>query len=259
MAASIALSGGPTVPTMAWLAIPLLTLGSRFSERGIVAGTIISVAFLLIVAFGVNAQAVLHSPPLVIAPVTLMLCVSLFQTVLMRSELKYREAAVIDPLTGLLNRGALSQRASELEQQSTVNHQPVGLVIVDLDHFKRINDKFGHGAGDIVLQDVAYQMRRTLRAFDLIYRAGGEEFLILLPGADLDRATRLAEDIHMAIGTGLRGGHRVTASLGVAASPAGQPFSYNAVFTAADAALYEAKHNGRDRVCSSSQTLTSVA
>jgi GGDEF domain-containing protein len=193
IAISVALTGGPLVPTLSWLALPLVTLGARFSGRGIALGVAFSVALLLAVAFGSDAQAVLDNPPLVIAPLALMISIAMFQTVLMRSDVKHRAEAVIDPLTGMLNRKALALRVTELEQQSVVTRQPVGLVVADIDHFKRINDSHGHSAGDVVLKDVAYELRRTLRAFDLFYRIGGEEFLVLLPGANVETAAGVAE------------------------------------------------------------------
>jgi hypothetical protein len=104
MASSVALSGGPHVATMSWMAIPLLTLGARFSQRGILVGSALSIALVLAVGFGVDAGAVVDNPTLVIAPVALMISVAMFQTVLMRSDVKHRAEAVIDPLTGLLNR-----------------------------------------------------------------------------------------------------------------------------------------------------------
>jgi hypothetical protein len=137
MASSVALSGGPHVPTMAWFAIPLMTLGARFSGRGIAVGVALSILLLLAVGFGVDAQAVIDNPTLVVAPIALMITVAMFQTVLMRSDLKHRAEAVIDPLTGMLNRNALARRAQELAQQSLVTRQPVGLVTGDIDHFKR--------------------------------------------------------------------------------------------------------------------------
>jgi diguanylate cyclase (GGDEF)-like protein len=248
MAASVALSGGPHVPTMAWFAIPLLTLGARFSERGIIVGSALTIVLLLGVAFGVDAHAVIHNPPLVVAPVALMISVAMFQTVLMRSDVKHRAEAVIDPLTGMLNRKALVQRVDELAQQSLITKQPIGLIVGDIDHFKSINDSHGHAVGDAVLKDVAYQLRKTLRAFDLSYRTGGEEFLVLLPGADLDAATDLAEILRAAVGSQLHDGHRVTMSFGAAASSAEQGFHYETVFGEADAALYQAKQSGRNRV-----------
>ena len=249
MASSVALSGGPHVPTMAWFAIPLMTLGARFSGRGIAVGVAISMILLLAVAFGVDANAVIHDPPLVLAPIALMIAVAMFQTVLMRSDVKHRAEAVIDPLTGMLNRTALARRVEELAQQSQIARQPIGLIAGDIDHFKRINDSHGHAAGDAVLKDVAYELRKTLRAFDLFYRTGGEEFLVLLPGADLAHTAELAEALRAAVADQPLGGHRVTMSFGTAASAPDEVFDYEAVFAEADAALYEAKHSGRNRVC----------
>jgi diguanylate cyclase (GGDEF)-like protein len=249
MASSVALSGGPHVPTMAWFAIPLMTLGARFSERGIALGVALSIALLLAVGLGVDAHAVIDDPTLVLAPIALMIAVAMFQTVLMRSDVKHRAQAVIDPLTGMLNRTALGRRAEELAQQSQISREPVGLIAGDIDHFKQINDSHGHAAGDAVLRDVAHELRKTLRAFDLFYRTGGEEFLVLLPGADLAHTTELAEALRVAVARAPLGGHSVTMSFGAAASAPGEAFAFEHVFGAADAALYQAKHSGRNRVC----------
>jgi len=192
---------------------------------------------------------VISEPTLVIAPIALMIAVAMFQTVLMRSDVKHRAEAVIDPLTGMLNRTALGRRAEELAQQSQITSEPVGLIAGDIDHFKQINDSHGHAAGDAVLKEVAYELRKTLRAFDLFYRTGGEEFLVLLPGADLAHATELAEALRVAVAHAPLGGHSVTMSFGVGASAPDEAFDFDVVFGAADAALYEAKHSGRNRVC----------
>jgi diguanylate cyclase (GGDEF)-like protein len=245
---AVALTGGPNVPTMSWFAIPIISLSARFSERGTALGVGLVIAIMLGVAFGVDAHAVIASPPKVIAPFALLVSIALFQTVLMRSDVDTRAEAVIDPLTGMLNRKALDQRGAELEQQSLITGQPIGLIVGDIDHFKRVNDSHGHAAGDAVLKDVAYEMRKQLRAFDLFYRIGGEEFLILLPGADLSRAALLAEQLREAIAAEPRGGHAVTMSFGVAASTAEAGFKYAAVFAEADGRLYEAKRGGRNRV-----------
>jgi diguanylate cyclase (GGDEF)-like protein len=249
IAGAVALTGGPHVPTMAWLAIPIVTLGARFSERGIALGVALSIALMLAVSVSIDAQAVIDYPPLVIAPIALMIAVAMFQTVLMRSDVKHRAEAVIDPLTGMLNRKALARRAAELAEQSRVTKLPVGLVVGDIDHFKEINDAHGHARGDEVLKGVADELRQSLRAFDLFYRIGGEEFLVLLPGADAQRTGELAEQLREAIAARPLVGHPVTMSFGVAASAPGAHFDYETVFGQADAALYEAKRTGRDRVC----------
>jgi diguanylate cyclase (GGDEF)-like protein len=246
---AVALSGGPDQPTLSWLAIPVITLSSRFPMRGVVVGVIINGLILLAVAFGVDAHQVIHDPVYVIAPLALLACVAVLSTPLMRSDIQHRSDAVIDQLTGMLNRKALSSRVSELAQQSELTGESIGIIIGDLDHFKSINDTRGHSVGDVVLRDVAYNMRKQLRAFDLAYRLGGEEFLILLPGSDLRQCAEIAEQLREGVARdSVAGTPGVTMSFGVGASRQGEPFDYAAVFKQADAALYEAKRNGRDQV-----------
>jgi diguanylate cyclase (GGDEF)-like protein len=246
---AVALCGGANQPTLAWLAIPVITLSSRFPMRGVVVGVIINSLILVAVAFSVDAHQVIHNPVYVIAPLALLLCVAVLSTPLMRSDIQHRSDAVIDQLTGMLNRKALSSRVSELAQQSELTGESVGIIIGDLDHFKSINDTRGHSVGDVVLRDVAYTMRKQLRAFDLAYRLGGEEFLILLPGSDLRQCAELAEQLRERIAAeDVAGAPGVTMSFGVGASRQGEPFEYADVFKQADAALYEAKRHGRDQV-----------
>jgi diguanylate cyclase (GGDEF)-like protein len=211
-----------------------------------------ALSLLVTVAFATAAGPVLHNPTLLVAPVALVVAVAMLSTALMASDVEHRSEAVIDPLTGMLNRNALQSRSTELAQQSALSGEPVGLILADLDHFKRINDSRGHAAGDAVLQDVSYVLRKQLRAFDLAYRLGGEEFLVLLPGADAVQTHALAEQLREAVSASSVGdGVEVTLSLGVSASERGQAFDYAVVFAEADAALYDAKRGGRDRVCGS--------
>jgi diguanylate cyclase (GGDEF)-like protein len=128
--------------------------------------------------------------------------------------------------------------------------QPVGLIVGDLDHFKDVNDGHGHATGDAVLQDVAYVLRKQLRAFDLAYRIGGEEFLVLLPGANLEQTAAMAERLRRGVEADtVGGGLSVTMSFGVSASASDFAFDYQSVCEEADSALYEAKRQGRNRVC----------
>jgi diguanylate cyclase (GGDEF)-like protein len=250
IAGAILLEGGARVAALSWLAIPVITLSSRFSLRGIVVGVTIASALVLGVGFGVDTSLVVHSPELVIAPLALVLCVAVLSTPLMQSDIQHRSDAVIDQLTGMLNRNALGARTHELAQQSQVTGEPVGVIVADVDHFKRVNDTRGHAAGDVVLKEVAYLLRKQLRAFDLAYRLGGEEFLILVPGSDLEQTSALAERLRAAVAANLISGElSVTMSLGVAGSLRDERFDYAAVFARADAALYKAKRGGRNRVC----------
>jgi diguanylate cyclase (GGDEF)-like protein len=199
------------------------------------------------VTLGVDPSGVARRPDLLIAPLGLLGATATLSMALMRSDLHHRSAAVVDPLTGMLNRAALTTRAAELAQQAGVVHQPVALVLGDLDHFKTINDEHGHARGDAVLTDVAYRLRKQLRAYDLAYRIGGEEFLVVVPGADAEQACELAEALRGALAAAPVAGLAVTMSFGVAASPAGA-FDLAATFARADEALYRAKEHGRDVV-----------
>jgi diguanylate cyclase (GGDEF)-like protein len=250
IAGAVALAGGARIVALSWLAIPVMTLSARFSMRGVVAGLLIAVALVLAVAFGIDARGVVDHPELVLAPLALVLCVAILSTPLMRSDIEHRSDAVIDQLTGMLNRKALSARVHELTQQSAISGEPVGVIVADLDHFKRINDTRGHAAGDAALKEVAYLLRKRLRAFDLAYRLGGEEFLILVPGSDLANTAELAERLREGVADyPVDSGLSVTVSLGVGASARSQRFDYASVFAEADAALYRAKRSGRNRVC----------
>jgi diguanylate cyclase (GGDEF)-like protein len=250
IAGAVAQSGGVNTPTLAWLAIPVVTLSARFSERGVALGVVVALGLVFGVAVGTDMNTIADDPILLIAPVTLVVCSALLSTALMRSDVEHRSESVIDPLTGMLNRKALETRVAELEQQSLVSGEPVGLVVGDLDHFKEVNDSCGHATGDAVLKEVAYEMRKELRAFDLAYRLGGEEFLVVLPGADASQAERLAERLREVLASvSFSGDQQVTMSFGVSASPRGERFDYRQVFGEADMALFEAKRTGRDRVC----------
>lgn len=246
---SVAVALAGVIYALAWIAIPVVTLSSRFPLRGVIAGVGIAIACLLVAGFAADADAVLADPPLVLVPLVVILATAALSTALMRSDMHHRSEAVIDQLTGMLNRKALASRVAEITQQSEITGQPVGVILADLDHFKRVNDLNGHATGDAVLTDVAYTMRKQLRAFDLAYRVGGEEFLVLVPGSDLEECARLAELLRRTVAANdFGGGVRMTMSFGVSTSGPGERFDYERVFAAADTALYQAKSRGRNRV-----------
>lgn len=248
IAVAVALTGGPHEATLAWLAIPVVTLSARFSLRGVYLGVTIAVALVFAVAFGVDAAGVLDNPVVVLAPTALILSVAILSTALMRSDVEHRSEAVLDALTGMLNRHALENRIGELAQQSKITGQPVGLIVGDLDNFKGINDSLGHQVGDTVLKQVAYGLRKDLRAFDLAYRFGGDEFLILMPGAGVGECRGLAEELRRVVENTLGDSVNLTMSFGVNASKPGESFDYDQIFAGADAALYAAKQEGRNQV-----------
>jgi diguanylate cyclase (GGDEF)-like protein len=176
----------------------------------------------------------------------------MLQAELIEARETLRIQAMHDPLTGVWNRGAiLEMLANELARASREGI-PAAVAIADLDHFKHINDTFGHVAGDTALCEAVNRIRALLRPYDAIGRYGGEEFLIVLPGCTSHDACRLAERLRVGIGQepiNIPGGTiTVTSSLGVAASDTIATLDATTLIRAADTALYRAKGEGRDRV-----------
>jgi len=248
-----AAAGGVNGPAMAWFAVPVSTLSARFPLRAVVIGLVVALLVMVGVALGTDAGATAENPSLLIAPVFLVIAIAVLSLASMRSDVQHRAGAFVDPLTGCLNRAALENRLQELTQQSAINRAPVGLIVGDIDHFKLINDAHGHTAGDAVLVDVAYALRKQMRAYDSVYRIGGEEFLIVLPGSDLAKTIAVAELLLRAVEDAPMGARiPITMSFGVSASIQGGVFEYGPLYDEADQALYEAKRSGRNRVCFSS-------
>jgi diguanylate cyclase (GGDEF)-like protein len=245
---SAAVSGGPESPALMWLALPVVTLGARFEPRGVRLGIAYTIALLLLVTVGLDAGYVSEHPEDLIFPFALVISMAILGGASLASEREHRRVAVIDPLTGLLNRSAFAQRLGELQHQIDQGAESsLGFLMADIDHFKRINDEHGHPVGDAVLRDVAYALRGELRAFDLVYRLGGEEFAILLPGADLVKTREIAERLRVAVARSSTGGIAVTMSFGCGAV-SGSGARLARLYAQADAALYEAKRAGRNRV-----------
>lgn len=177
--------------------------------------------------------------------VSLFAYIFAWRTDLQRSQLE--NLALLDPLTGATNRRGMHMELEIAMATSARNHRPLGLIIFDLDHFKRINDRFGHDAGDNVLVQVATVVRRTTRKNDRFFRMGGEEFALLVPDADLAALGEVAEKLRLAI-------HRdvhcsdipVTASLGASILRSGE--TAGDWRARADSAMYRAKQAGRNRV-----------
>lgn len=161
-----------------------------------------------------------------------------------------RKKALIDPLTGLPNRAAWAERLAQEVAQWQARGTPLLIAMLDLDHFKRINDGYGHLAGDKVLKIIAAQLRKHLRAGDFMARFGGEEFVLLMPDTALDEGTVLAEQLRAAIEAcpfHFKGEPvTITVSIGVSAFKAGD--RSERVLKRADEALYQAKYKGRNCV-----------
>ena len=163
------------------------------------------------------------------------------------------ELSVIDQLTGLYNRRYMMNQLSQWMQRSVVGGTPLSVVALDIDHFKRVNDRWGHGTGDDVLREVAHRLKANVRPLDVVCRPGGEEFLVIMPETPGDLACAAAERVRVAVAgepfrvSGLE--LDVTLSAGVSTLQGGQDTPAD-LMGRADKALYDAKSQGRNRVAS---------
>jgi len=177
--------------------------------------------------------------------------ISLVMMLKERSESVYKAAALTDPLTGLANRRAFMDRAQRAFDRNAGGNGPISLLAFDLDRFKTINDTFGHPVGDQVLRLFADGLSWALRPADIAARIGGEEFAVVLPGCGIQAAMAIADRVRASFQDNARfvNGQRVgaTVSVGVATS-LGLAGDLLSVLASADAALYQAKANGRNRV-----------
>ncbi|MGZ8633308.1 MAG: diguanylate cyclase [Solirubrobacteraceae bacterium] len=246
---TFALADGPRMYLLPLFLFPVVLGCVVFPIRGAVLGTMFSAGLMVLAAFVVESDSVVASPPELIFPLVALLCAALFASAAREADIESRSTAVVDELTGTLNRTALEVRVVELAHQGSLTGAPVAVVLGDLDHFKQVNDQHGHAVGDEVLKEVARRLQTCLGTFESVYRIGGEEFVVLLPDADADAAMRLAERLRSAVREEPIDGLQVTMSLGVAATAAGGRFEYGSLFDGADAALYTAKRRGRDGVC----------
>jgi diguanylate cyclase (GGDEF)-like protein len=162
-----------------------------------------------------------------------------------------REQAIRDPLTGLYNRRYLEATLERELRRAARNRHPVGIIVLDIDHFKHYNDTYGHDAGDTVLRALGIFLLGSVRADDIVCRYGGEEFVLVLPSAPQAAALARAEQICRGV-RALRVSHQerslgpITVSLGITTMPEDE-LSFAAALARADAALYAAKRGGRDR------------
>jgi diguanylate cyclase (GGDEF)-like protein len=245
---AIALTGGATSPVLPWLVIAASTLPLRFTARGVALGLIVSVAVVVAASEAAAPARLLGHPEAPLITVAVLICVMAFVATLMRAELEHRSESILDPLTGLLNRRTLMTRLEELRVQAQRLQQPICLIACDVDEFKTINDVHGHDRGDVVIQETADLIQSQLRSFELVYRTGGDEFLIILPGMDLADGLGVGERLRDVVHRVRPGGLDVTLSIGVSALHPPETDS-RGLLGQSDAALYEAKSAGRNRVC----------
>jgi diguanylate cyclase (GGDEF)-like protein len=247
LAIAAAFTGGPRSMILPLIAVPTAFAAPRFRTPVAIAATGVGVVLALLATIVLNPAATVAHPGTLIVTLAVIVGVAAAAQALTGAELQYRDTAVLDPLTGLLNRQGLDRRFEELAEQAHLTGAPISLLICDVDHFKEINDAHGHAMGDAVLRDIAYRLRKQMRSFELIYRIGGEEFLVVLPGATLPEARALAERLCQCTRQYESHGVPVTVSVGVS-TLWGDEVKYTRLFALADKALYVAKAGGRDRV-----------
>ena len=250
LALSVLFTGGGTSPLMPLLVVPVVSQAVCFRGPVLLAGAAFSG---LMAAPAVLLATALPSPPEtppllhLLGYLATLTCAAVSGHALGSADRSSRDEAVIDPMTGLFNRLTLAARFAEVQQQARDAAGSVGLVMVDVDHFKQVNDTHGHDRGDRVLREFADRLRGSLRSTDLAYRVGGEEFVVLLPGHDLSAATAVAERIRADVAAAPLASLALTVSAGVASGD-GVHGTLADLLGQADAALYAAKNAGRDTV-----------
>jgi diguanylate cyclase (GGDEF)-like protein len=252
LATAIRFTGGLHSPLIFWPLFMVIGVATRFSRRGIVVITMVIAVTNLTAVVAADPSKVPAELPALVSLVVVAIVCGHYTRVLAGAEFDHRKAALLDPLTGLLNRTALVSRFEELRQQAAQNGGSICLVMCDLDHFKDVNDRHGHDRGDVVLREAAYELRKATRSFELIYRIGGEEFLIVLPGVEILEGRQVAERLRKTVVSATPGGLSVTASFGVSAA-SGTAIEFEPLFRAADQALYAAKASGRNRVMAAAE------
>jgi diguanylate cyclase (GGDEF)-like protein len=175
-----------------------------------------------------------------------ILVVNIILNVLDAVHRRLLSLSVIDPLTGAFNRRHMEEALGLALERRARNGAPASMLLVDVDHFKSINDRFGHASGDHVLRDLVRLLRERSRRLDSVFRIGGEEFVVLLPDTRGHEAVMAAEYLRMHVASHCRaGGDAVTVSIGVAEARPGD--DADAWIRRADTALYRAKREGRNR------------
>lgn len=237
------------------LVLPILLMFLLGRRLGLLLSVIslLGAAAIAVYRFGLpqNPDQVAYTANLVVAAFAIIVLSYVYERARQRAQDDLRHLAVTDSLTGLPNRVQLYDNFARVKALALRQRTPLSLLVMDLDHFKKINDRHGHDVGDRALREVADLLRRRVRRSDQIYRMGGEEFLILMPDTSLEQATVLAENLRNRIEQmDLEvddGSVRLTASIGVTQMHAPED-SFDTLLREADQNMYWCKEEGRNRV-----------
>jgi diguanylate cyclase (GGDEF)-like protein len=246
IAVAIVINGRAGVGDLFLLVASIVPSAGGFPGRLVTALAIFSALLMALVGFVTGAA--LASPPTLILPLSMLLSVTLLSTAIRSASIDHRRAAATDALTGTGNRTSLVARSTELYDRASATGEPIALVVADVDRFKLVNDLYGHQTGDRVLVALAQVLRTSVEGRGDVFRMGGDEFVLVLPGLEAEQAASIAEEILATVRAEPLADVPVSLSVGVAASARGSGFPFERVFTAADTALYRAKSAGRDAV-----------
>lgn len=241
MSALVYLVDGPAVLWLYPLAVANYVM---LTTRQALALNLLAVALVLPSTFSHASLTIRFLPSMLLVNVFL----HIFSLQLHKKSVMVHRLITQDKLTSAGNRRALDELMERIQSRPQGQSSQIAMLMLDLDHFKAINDTHGHQEGDKVLQDFSHLISTRLRRGDHLFRFGGEEFVVVLEGAGLEGAIRVAEDFRQLIADAKLGPEQnLTVSIGVAALGAGE--FIDTWITRADSALYEAKRLGRNRVC----------
>jgi diguanylate cyclase (GGDEF)-like protein len=247
IAIAVAITGASQSPVLLVFLLGVAGLPARFGTGGVVGGVVLTEVLIFASTVGVDPHAFAAHPESVIIAATATFGLAAFVHALMQAESQKRSESVYDALTGLQNRRGMEVRFEDFRAAAVATGEPLALLLCDLDEFKGINDLHGHQRGDAVLSEAADAIRHCLRPSELVFRIGGEEFLVLVAGCGPEEAVVVGERVREAVEAARPGGLAVTCSVGVGAATA-EAIDFDTLFGAADSALYEAKDAGRNRV-----------
>lgn len=215
-------------------------------------------SIILITGMAYYSEQSIQATTRVLASMILtVIFVNMIVKIIVELQNKLRDSSIIDELTQAYNRRYLNDALENAIARLKRYDNNISLILLDIDHFKKINDTFGHSAGDHVLKELVQIIWGTLRTIDMVFRMGGEEFIILLPETTLSNATQVAEKLRLKIQEKpIVNSTKVTISAGVIQLDKSE--SIDELMKRVDELLYKAKNSGRNRICSGSETVVNV-